>query len=87
MDRSVICDADVRIKLIETAKKHGVPYQLEIMTEGGTNAGAIHLTRAGIKTGAVSLPARYIHSPSEMIDTKDLENCCKLIKAAAETEW
>ena len=49
MDRSVICDADVRIKLIETAKKHGVPYQLEIMTEGGTNAGAIHLTRAGIK--------------------------------------
>ena len=87
MDRSVICDADVRIKLIETAKTHGIPYQLEIMTEGGTNAGAIHLTRAGIKTGAVSLPARYIHSPSEMIDIKDLENCCSLIKAAAETEW
>ena len=66
MDRSIMCDADVRTMMIETAKKNKIPYQLEIMTDGGTDAGAIHLTRAGIKTGGISVPTRYVHSPSEM---------------------
>lgn len=87
MDRSVICDAEVRTLLIETAKKNKIAYQLEIMTDGGTDAGAIHLTRAGIKTGGVSVPTRYIHSPSEMINTEDLENCTKLIAEAVKLQW
>lgn len=87
MDRSVICDADVRIKIIETAKKHNIPYQLEIMTDGGTDAGAIHLTRAGIKTGGISLPTRYIHSPSETASAEDLKACCDLVTAVAEEKW
>ena len=56
MDHSIMCDADVRTMMIETAKKNKIPYQLEIMTDGGTDAGAIHLTRAGIKTGGISVP-------------------------------
>ena len=84
MDRSIICDADVRTVLIETAKKHKIPYQLEIMSDGGTDAGAVHLTRAGIKTGGISLPTRYMHSPSEMADIKDLEACCQLLAKALE---
>ena len=87
MDHSVICDADVRIKIIETAKKHNLPYQLEIMTDGGTDAGAIHLTRSGIKTGGISLPTRYIHSPSETASVKDLHACCDLVAAVAEEKW
>lgn len=79
MDRSVICDSDVRTMLIETAKNNNIPYQLEIMTDGGTDAGAIHLTRSGIKTGGVSVPTRYIHSPSEMINKKDVDACIKLL--------
>ena len=47
-------------QMIETAKKNKIPYQLEIMTDGGTDAGAIHLTRAGIKTGGISVPTRYV---------------------------
>lgn len=87
MDRSVICDAEVRTLLIETAKKNKIAYQLEIMTDGGTDAGAIHLTKAGIKTGGISVPTRYIHSPSEMINTEDLENCTKLIAEAVKLQW
>ncbi len=79
MDSSIICDVDVRMVLIETAKKNKIPYQIEIMSDGGTDAGAVHLTRAGIKTGGISLPTRYIHSPSEMADIKDLEACCELL--------
>lgn len=79
MDRSILCDADVRVKMIETAKKYNIPYQLEIMTDGGTDAGAMHLTRAGVKTGGISIPTRYIHSPSEMASKKDIENCVELL--------
>ena len=87
MDHSVICDADVRVKMIETAKKHRIPYQLEIMTDGGTDAGAIHLTRAGIKTGGISLPVRYIHSPSETAGMEDLKACTKLVTELAQDVW
>lgn len=87
MDRSILCDADVRIKMTETAKKHNIPYQLEIMSIGGTDAGAIHLTRAGIKTGGISLPVRYVHTPSEMAKAADINACTELVKALAEEEW
>lgn len=87
MDRSIMCDADVRVKMIETAKKNNIPYQLEIMTDGGTDAGAIHLTRAGIKTGGISVPTRYIHSPSEMASINDIENCVDLVYNLAVEIW
>lgn len=87
MDRSIMCDADVRVKMIETAKRNKIPYQLEIMTDGGTDAGAIHLTRAGVKTGGISVPARYIHSPSEMACVNDIENCVQLVSELAAEEW
>jgi len=79
MDRSVICDSDVRTTLIEIAKKNNIPYQLEIMTDGGTDAGVIHLTREGVKTGGISIPTRYIHSPSEMADEEDIIACINLV--------
>ena len=87
MDRSVICDPDVRVKMIETAKENKIPYQLEIMTDGGTDAGAIHLSRAGVKTGGISVPTRYIHSPSEMASISDIEDCAKLVYNLAISEW
>lgn len=87
MDRSILCDADVRIKMTETAKKRGIPYQLEIMNVGGTDAGAIHLTRAGVKTGGISLPVRYVHTPSEMADISDIKACVDLTAAIASEEW
>lgn len=87
MDHSIMCDADVRTMMIETAKKNKIPYQLEIMTDGGTDAGAIHLTRAGIKTGGISVPTRYVHSPSEMASVSDIENSVKLLYNIAIAQW
>lgn len=87
MDRSVMCDIDVRLHMIEMAKENKIPYQLEIMTDGGTDAGAIHLSGTGVKTGGISIPARYIHSPSEMAKISDVKACIALITALAEKQW
>ena len=84
MDYSVICDSEVKNTLISLAEKRGIAHQLEVMTEGGTDAGVIHFSRGGVKTGGISIPTRYIHSPSEMIAKSDLEDVIALITAFAE---
>lgn len=84
MDSSVLCDATVRSTLIEAAKAQNIPYQLEVLNAGGTDAGAISLARCGIKTGGISIPTRYIHSPSEMALLSDIRACGELLKAFAE---
>ena len=81
MDRSVLCDAQLRNFMMETAKRNNIPYQAEIMSDGGTDAGRIHVTRAGIKTGGISVPVRYIHSPSETASVSDINNCIELLAA------
>lgn len=78
-DSSLICHPGVRRLLTETAERHGIPYQLEVLERGGTDAGAIQLTREGVPTGAVSVPARYLHTPCEMVDEGDVEACVVLL--------
>ncbi len=84
MDSSVLCDAFLRSLMVEVAKENNIPYQLEIMTDGGTDAGAMHLSRGGVKTGGISVPTRHIHSPSEMVNENDIQNCTSLLKAVLE---
>ncbi len=84
MDYSVITSPEVRDILVKLAEDNKIPYQREIMTEGGTDAGVIHFTRAGVKTGGISIPTRYIHSPSEMINIDDLNACIQLTTLFAE---
>ena len=50
------------------------------MIVGGTDAGAIHLTKSGVPSGVVSVPCRYIHGPVSILDLRDLENTIKLVK-------
>lgn len=80
MDSSVLCDAEVRSTLIEAAKSKNIPYQLEVLNAGGTDAGAISLSGCGIKTGGISIPTRYIHSPSEMASISDINCCIELLE-------
>jgi len=66
--------------LVSTAKKHKIPYQVKGAPRGtGTDANAIQLTRAGVATGLISIPNRYMHSPCEVVHLGDLENIAKLI--------
>ncbi len=72
--------------LIAAAEEAGIAYTLEADSRStGTDADAIHFSRAGIATGLVSCPNRYMHSPSEMVELGDLENCSRLISAYVKT--
>jgi endoglucanase len=68
-------------KLVETAEKARIPYQLEVLEGGTTDARAIQITRSGIPAGCVSIPCRYVHSPSEMVNYQDVQNTVKLLVA------
>lgn len=86
MDSSVICHPAVVAKLEETAKAQNIPVQRDILRAGGTDAGAIHTSRMGVRTGGISVPCRYVHTPVEMVDLTDVDACVQLLRAFAEQE-
>ncbi|MHA1615816.1 MAG: M42 family metallopeptidase [Candidatus Njordarchaeales archaeon] len=75
----LIAHPAVRDLLIKVAKEENIPYQLEILPGGTTDASAIQITREGIPAGAVSIPTRYIHSPVEIVHLEDVVNAVKLL--------
>lgn len=86
-DSSVITHALVRRQMIERAESLKIDYQLEVLERGGTDAGAIHLSRAGVPSGALSIPCRYVHTPSEMVDSNDLKNAVNLLSGLLSNPW
>lgn len=78
-DNSVMCHKDVIGLIKNKAEENNIPYQFEILEHGGTDAGSIHISGGGIPTGAISIPTRFIHTPSEYASLKDMENCVKLL--------
>lgn len=85
MDRSIICHPALKNYMVKIAEEKGIKHQLEVLEMGGTDAGAIQMTRAGIPAGVISIPCRHVHSPCEMVDMNDYENCVKLTKALCES--
>ena len=66
--------------IVQAAKEADIPYQIEGAPRGtGTDANAIQLARAGVATGLICIPNRYMHSPCEIVHLTDLENALKLI--------
>jgi putative aminopeptidase FrvX len=86
MDRSVICHPKVRNLLESIAQDKAIPHQVEVLPYGGTDAGPIHTSRAGVPSGAISIPTRYIHTPGEMVDLADVHACVDLLVALLTTE-
>lgn len=84
MDSSVICHPEIVARLEELAKREGIPVQRDILRAGGTDAGAIHTARLGVKTGGISIPCRYIHTPAETVGLQDAEACVRLAAALAQ---
>ncbi len=78
-DSSFLADPRVINWMVEDAQSQGMPYQMEVLEAGGTDGASIQKTRAGVPAGCLSIPCRYIHSPSEMIDRDDLEHCVDLL--------
>lgn len=83
-DNSVLAHPTVKNLMIETAKENNIPYQLEILEGGGTDSGAIHLTKSGVPSGVISVPCRYVHSPSEMVSVKDVKSSIELLVKVLE---
>ena len=81
MDSSVIVPPVVRAFIEAAAEEDGIPYQREVLRAGGTDTGAIQRTRGGILSGCISVPTRYIHTPVETVDMKDVDNAVKLLCA------
>lgn len=83
MDHSVICHPDMVKRLLSLAEEQGIPVQRGVSRRGGTDAGPIHQTRAGVYTGGISIPCRYVHTPTELVDLGDVEACAELAAAFA----
>ncbi len=84
MDRRTIYPKDLFDKAFELAEKHGIKAQVKGLVAGGNNAGVIHKTAGGVRTIAVSLPCRYLHSPSCVLKKEDITESARLIKVLAE---
>ena len=80
-DQGMLSDPRVVDWMVRTAEEFGIPYQLEVLELGTTDARAIQLSRAGVPTGCISIPCRYIHAPSEMVDYDDVQNAVRLLVA------
>jgi endoglucanase len=70
--------------LHETAEREQIPFTVEASARAtGTDADAVHISRAGVPTGLVSIPIRYMHSPVELVQLEDVHACARLIAATA----
>lgn len=78
MDRSTIYDREL-FELSKTiAAQNNINWQTKTMVAGGNDSGAIHISRGGVRTIAISAPCRYLHSPSDMAKKSDMLDCMKL---------
>jgi len=81
MDGGMLSHPGINNMLIGAAESNGIPYQMEVLPGGTTDAMAIQLARSGVPASCVSIATRYIHTPSEMVDLDDVENAVKLFLA------
>jgi putative aminopeptidase FrvX len=82
MDRTFVAFHPLVRLLVETAEAEGIPYQFKQPLVGGTDSGAIHLTKKGVPSATVAVPCRYIHSPASILSLDDFENTIRLMEAA-----
>lgn len=83
MDHSVICSPPLVEQLMALAEEKGIPAQRDVLQFGGTDAGPIQAARGGVCVGGISIPCRYTHTPTEMVDWSDVTACADLAAAFA----
>lgn len=83
-DAGMLADPRVVTLLEERAKEGKIANQREVLEGGTTDARSIQITRAGVPSGCISIPCRHIHSPSEMVDFRDVQACVNLLTYTLE---
>lgn len=81
MDRSTIYDRPFTDWILKAAEEEQIPCQIKQYVSGGNDAGHIHKSRAGVRCAAVSAPARYIHTASNVVAKRDIESMEQLVMA------
>ena len=72
-------------RMIDKAREHSIPYQLEIMSgHTGTNGWEMQISRGGVATSVLSLPLKYMHTPVETLSLADMEGVAQLLAAFTE---
>lgn len=84
-DKRMIADRDLADYLIRLAEDRGIPHQVIVKQTGATDAAAAQVTASGVRAGAVSIPARYIHTPAAMVRKSDVVHAIALVCAFIET--
>lgn len=79
-DRGVISNPQVNKRLIKNAERENIPYQFKKPRYGITDAAKIQITRAGVPCSVVSVPCRYIHSPTSLLKLEDIYQTIRLIE-------
>ncbi len=74
----------LRDYIINIAREVGIPYQLEVLHGGTTDAVAIAFRREGVPAVALSIPTRYVHSPVELLDVRDAVKAATLLRHVIE---
>jgi tetrahedral aminopeptidase len=78
-DSGMLADPRIVRWMTAAAVKAKIPYQMEVLDGGTTDARSIQVSRAGVPAGCLSIPCRYVHSPSEMVDFGDVQNAVRLL--------
>jgi len=79
MDSSLLCDPRLVQQFRDIAREEGIPFQMEILPRGGTDAGSIQRSRAGVPSITLSIPTRYLHTVNEMVNEGDVIACATLL--------
>jgi endoglucanase len=80
-DSALIGHVELRNFVIKVAKEENIPYQLDYLKRGGTDAGTAHLAHSGSPAMSLCIATRYIHSHTSILHRDDYENAIKLIVA------
>lgn len=78
-DPGLIVPPAIKNWMIARAEADKIPYQLELLTGGTTDAAAIQIAHAGVPSGCISIPCRFIHTTSETVDIGDVQACVDLL--------
>ncbi len=80
-DGGMLSDPRIVKWMTRTAERNRIPHQREVLVGGTTDARAMQLVRGGVPVGCVSIPCRYVHTASEMVDMRDVEGAARLVAA------
>ena len=85
MDGASIANRDLFKKALAVGEKEGIAHQVKASVSGGNDGGAIQRAREGVPVVVLSVPCRYIHSPSTVVKLSDVEAQFELCRALLKT--